>query len=203
MRVYSGVCLTLVIHQSKVLLDGWSSHSWPPSQSTLLHLQCSSFGLVFNTSVFSAAVDWDRVVPSFLCRMQSDGKGQRWIGWFAYVLAAAAPDGFLMCHTHDADLVFRPTASSPRQISHSAETIKNTDKTETQIWTWQMISIFSWSCVHVVYLFLSLVSLFVRCFNIRVKSLTTWSVLKDLHSLDPFSENISSFHNVGSHCLQM
>lgn len=42
----------------------------------------------------------------------------------AYVLTAAVSDGFLMCPTHDPELVSRPAASSPTWISHPAETCK-------------------------------------------------------------------------------
>lgn len=48
------------------------------------------------------------------------------------MLTAAVLDDFLMCHTHDAELVFRPAASSPTQASHPAGTLyDNTDKAET------------------------------------------------------------------------
>lgn len=47
-------------------------------------------------------------------------------------LTAAVPDGFLMCSTHDPQLVSRLAASSPTLIVQPVETCMKTDKAKTQ-----------------------------------------------------------------------
>lgn len=92
------------------------------------------------------------------------------------MLTAAVPDGFLVCPTRDPELLSRPAASSPTLISHPAETCKKTLINQKP----RMAPCFQFVlCACSVFILLCFVYLFVKCFEITVRSSTIWSTLKD------------------------
>ena len=104
------------------------------------------------------------VVPFLLRGMQADRRGQGWTGWFADVLTAAVPDGFLMCPMFWS---WYPGLQPALPAETCLKTlIKRKCYNKKEILVWPHVS----TLLCVCFIPWCLVYLFVRCFDITIRS---------------------------------